>query len=38
VPDDRGDRDPESCVDVGATGRETFARVLSLVGMSPDPA
>ena len=38
VPDDRGDRDPESCVDVGATGRETFARVLSLVGTSPDPA
>ncbi len=29
---------PDGCVEVGATGSETFARVLSVVGMSPTAA
>lgn len=36
VPHAGGTRGPDGCIDVGATGAETFATVLSLVGMSPD--
>lgn len=37
VPPDEGSGElPDGCVAVGATGSETFARVLSLVGMSPE--